>query len=327
LKGSPLLSGGLQSRIQKLLKGNQNDPNNAKYVRSLVIAIKNALENPKYKADVMKKLGGNINALRTGRQSMLAETMTSADIVAFTKEVNTLLPNIVGLTFELRQMVNKKNPNVVKEAESAVDAASTGTEIDASDIKQVKLFLSRLIDLSTLLESFDPIKATKASLKPIISVVLDINDMIVGTSGKKGLGKVDKTIDSAFQGIDILGGTDTTTTAGAGKETETPSDSFKPKEKTIIRAKAEEKPLTPNSMYQYYNGEWNYVSKTGFQAIDPEKGKNYVDKLNSLAKSGRDDTDDVMKLSNSDKKFDQSPAFKNLKEEFISPDIYREFYK
>jgi len=88
-----------------------------------------------------------------------------------------------------------------------------------------------------------------------------------------------------------------------------------PKEKLIIRAKDGEKPLTPNYLYQYFNGKWHVVNRTGITALNPEGGsKNIVDKLNDLAKKGRDDKSLVIQLSKENPAFNQG-AFKNLQKE------------
>jgi hypothetical protein len=220
LKSSPLFSENLQSRIQTLFKQKPNDKFRDKYAREFISAVKRSIISGK--AQYIKMLG-NPSAVR--KSMNITESMNVSDITGFSKQLTAVMPNIFGLLFELRQMYSKKNPNNITSKKPAAPAPTTaapapapttvapsgvslneaGDEITVQDIKNVKVLLSRLIELSPLVKSINPNKLTKATLNPLVLNLLDIGDA-VANDNKKGVGKINKTVDVAFQGIDILGG-------------------------------------------------------------------------------------------------------------------------
>ena len=297
-------------RLQKMMKLDASNPTNIKYVKALVNTIKNAVMNPANKAALQKQLGGNIAALRKG---MLAEDITSGDIAAIMKEINTLIPLLVNITFGLRQTTSKKNtsgtptspvkappgavPPVLPTAPVTEDTtnldktyttsgiegggkknvAAESKPLTVADIKLVKAFLTKVNDLSVVLKSFDPNKATKATIKPVISNILDIFDMVNGKIDPTI--KINKNIDSMFQGIDILGGDQTTS---------------KLKDGLMLKMKIGKN----DNIFKVVNGGWTHKQKDGtFGKIDPndKKGKEIINQLIALVNKGQDDTVQIQK--------------------------------
>lgn len=290
-KLNPIVSGTLVPRLQKMLKLDASNPTNIKYVKALVNAIKNSVSNKSNIASLQKNLGGNVSALR---RSMMAEDITSGDIVAITKEIKSLIPLLVDIAFELRQSVSKKNksstsiPTGVPPVLSTppITEADQTSQLTVEDIRLVKAFLTKLNDLSVSLKTFDPTKATRSTVKPIIGNILDIFDIVTGKVNPNI--KINKTIDSLFQGMDLLGPTTTTQ---------------KPKNGTIVVAKNKELGgMSDGQVFRFVDDKWmslgvianpSFDKKGELDDADP-KGKELISKLNVIG-SQRDDTTELEK--------------------------------
>ena len=77
-----------------------------------------------------------------------------------------------------------------------------GFKMDATTLKNVKLFLTQLIELSNAINKANPQNLDKATLKNLATASLNIGDILVN---KKGVGKSNQMLDKVLQGIDILG--------------------------------------------------------------------------------------------------------------------------
>lgn len=118
----------------------------------------------------------------------------------------------------------------------------------------------------------------------------------------------------------------TTPPAGGTPPTSpTTPTTFEPKDLTVIRGEgAADKPLMDGAVYQYFNKQWNLVTKTGLQPLDNVGKKTLIAKLTQFAKDGRDDKKDVVAA----KATAGSPAapadvIKQIKENYNS---YKQFY-
>ena len=80
--------------------------------------------------------------------------------------------------------------------------ADDGFKMDATTLKNVKLFLTQLIELSNAINKANPQNLDKATLKNLATASLNIGDILVN---KKGVGKSNQMLDKVLQGIDILG--------------------------------------------------------------------------------------------------------------------------
>ena len=225
---------------------------------------------------------------------MMAEDITSGDIVAITKEIKSLIPLLVDIAFELRQSVSKKNksstsiPTGVPPVLSTppITEADQSSQLTVEDIRLVKAFLTKLNDLSVSLKTFDPTKATRSTVKPIIGNILDIFDIVTGKVNPNI--KINKTIDSLFQGMDLLGPTTTTQ---------------KPKNGTIVVAKNKELGgMSNGQVFRFVDDKWmslgvisnpSFDKKGELDDADP-KGKELIAKLNVIG-SQRDDTTELEK--------------------------------
>jgi hypothetical protein len=97
---------------------------------------------------------------------------------------------------------------------------------------------------------------------------------------------------------------------------------FEPKDLTVIRGEGTaDKPLMDGAVYQYFNKQWNLVTKTGLQPLDKVGKKTLIAKLTQFAKDGRDDKKDVVAAAGSP----AAPAdvIKQIKENYNS---YKQFY-
>lgn len=75
-------------------------------------------------------------------------------------------------------------------------------KMDPTTLKNVKLFLTQLIELSNVINKANPQNLDKATLKSLAIASLNIGDILVN---KKGVGKSNQMLDKVLQGIDILG--------------------------------------------------------------------------------------------------------------------------
>lgn len=114
-------------------------------------------------------------------------------------------------------------------------------------------------------------------------------------------------------------------TPPAGRTTPATPSAFEPKDLTVIRGEGTaDKPLMDGAVYQYFNKQWNLVTKTGLQPLDKVGKKTLIAKLTQFAKDGRDDKKDVVAA----KATAGSPAasadvIKQIKENYNS---YKQFY-
>ena len=256
------------------------------------------------------------------------------DRQTFISEFTAAIPNLVGATAELRQVFYKKNPNSVYNfkatppklpmpaptftgakmvppviggklptgfAPKNEDLETRGNSVKPNqgavgnltgpDIANARAMFARLIDLGTILQGINPSSLDKARLKQLIINFLDIGDVLVY---KKGSKKTNKAVDTALQGLDILGGT-------AGQPQQQASG-FTPENKLVIYATKEDTGLLPSRIYQFFGGKWNIIAANGLQPLDPIGAKNAIIKLNQLAKAHRDDLDKVINLTKTNSK-------------------------
>ena len=80
-----------------------------------------------------------------------------------------------------------------------------------NDLRMVKAFLSKVYDLSLSVKSVDLNAPTKSKMRPVISNILDILDIATGQVNPSI--KINKKLDSAFQGLDVTGQSIATPTA------------------------------------------------------------------------------------------------------------------
>jgi hypothetical protein len=93
-------------------------------------------------------------------------------------------------------------PQQPPQAAPGAPGADDGFKMDATQLKNVKLFLSQLIELSNVINKANPQNLDKATLKNLATTSLNIGDILVN---KKGVGKSNQLLDKVLQGIDILG--------------------------------------------------------------------------------------------------------------------------
>jgi len=315
LKGSPLFSGNLQQRVVDMLK-TVDDPKSPEAKASIATlktflikfskAISDASAQYRQKVgdpnDVRTKITQNpqFTSLAEAAKDLLAQNKARQ---AFINDFTAVIPNLVGATFELSQVFNKKNPNSVYNFSAAPaqppklpmnedletkgkpvvpNTGATGN-LTGPDIANARAMFAKLIDLGLILQGLNPNGFTKANLKQLIITCLDIGDVLVY---KKGSKKTNKIVDNALQGLDLLG----------------PSQAFKPKEKTLVMAGLEDKPLTPKFLYQYFGDKWNTVTKAGLKPLDVKDADELIQKLNTLSKAGRNDYDKAIELIKTNKK-------------------------
>ena len=173
---------------------------------------------------------------------------------------------------------------------AATNPGASGN-LTGPDIANARAMFAKLIDLGPILQKVNPNSLDKASLKQLIITFLDIGDVLVY---KKGSKKTNKAVDAALQGLDILG-------PGGAAAPQAQQGGFTPKEKTLITLRVpptleDTGGLLPKALYQYYGGKWNVVTAKGLQPLDTKNMAKQIAKLTSLAKAGRNDYDEAIKL-------------------------------
>lgn len=118
----------------------------------------------------------------------------------------------------------------------------------------------------------------------------------------------------------------TTPNQGVPPVITTPNNSttFQPKDLTVIRGEGvADKPLQDGMVYQYFNKQWNLVTKQGLQPLDKNVKKAVINKLNQFAKDGRDDRKGLTK-SKAGTPAVSADIMSQLKENYNS---YIQFYR
>lgn len=236
-----------------------------------------------------------------------------------------IAPPIIGRKPGLPAGFAPKNEDLETKGKPVVPNTGATGKLTAPDIANARAMFAKLIDLGTTLQGLNPNGLTKANLKQLIITCLDIGDVLVY---KKGSKKTNKMVDNALQGLDLLGPGQ----AEAQPKQDGPKqDGFKPKEKTLVIADPEEKPLTPKSLYQYFGDKWNIVTKAGLKPLDVKGAAALIQKLNTLSKAGRNDYDKaigLIKTNKNDKsKGISSDVGNQIKEESLyNLSDYRKFF-
>jgi hypothetical protein len=109
---------------------------------------------------------------------------------------------------------------------------------------------------------------------------------------------------------------------------------FKPKEKTLITLRVppalkDTGGLLPKALYQYYGGKWNVITAKGLQPLDPKNAAKQIAKLTALAKDGRNDYDEAIKLMKTNSKDKGSGidyAVGNQVKEYFNITDYKKFF-
>jgi len=131
-------------------------------------------------------------------------------------------------------------------SEEKIDNSSS---LSVEELTRVKFFLSKLVDIGLLVKSIDVNSSDKVQLKNLYKNLLQLANIVVNKN-VKGV-KLNKKIDSAFQGKDILGDLPVNQKSSSVKKG--PGDMFKNTKKPDEKLKT----LTPTIQkpYDYEPGE------------------------------------------------------------------------
>lgn len=129
----------------------------------------------------------------------------------------------------------------------AAGGGSGKTALTPNDLKMVKAFLTKVSDLSASVKSLDLNAPTKSKMRPVISNILDILDIATGKVNPSV--KINKKLDSAFQGIDFTGQSIATPAAAPAASPAAPAAPATP----VTEAEGEEPPmnLSPDVKKQF----------------------------------------------------------------------------
>ena len=206
IKGSALFAGDLAARIQKVIDF-PVDKDPSKNIRAM-IGLRSFL----------KSLNGTLNTNSANFRKQIGDPsallqQVNEDFKQFNdllKQISAVMPSIVGATFELRQMFGVRKPQApgggapkgsVHPVISEEDQAKSNLSVE--ELTRSKFFLSKLIDIGLLVKSIDANQGDKVQLKNLYMNLLQLANIVVNKN-VKGI-KLNKKIDSVFQGKDILG--------------------------------------------------------------------------------------------------------------------------
>lgn len=214
IKQNQLFAGDLAARIQKVIDF-PVDKDASKNVRAMVEL-----------RTFLKSLNGILNTnsanfrKQIGDPSVLLQQVNEdiKDYSALAKQISDIMPSIVGATFELRQMFGARKPQapggvapkgsvppVISEEDIKTGAqlGQAKSNLSVEELTRAKFFLSKLVDIGLLIKSIDVNQGDKVQLKNLYKNLLQLANIVVNKN-VKGI-KLNKKIDSAFQGKDILG--------------------------------------------------------------------------------------------------------------------------
>ena len=218
LKSNPLFAGSLSVRLKNLLTV-KDDPKNLES-KIAVRKLKNFLVNInstiiQSSAKFKQKLG-DINVIRKDlvNPNIPAKVVkeAAADILKvendrklFLQQLNQIMPSIISVTIGLRQELRDKTKDKPKKvATPTAPIKEEAAQLNASNIVLAKAFLTKLIDMEAKLKKLNV--NDKDSLKDLLIFNLDFANVLVNKTPKGT--KTNKVIDSALQGVDILGGSE-----------------------------------------------------------------------------------------------------------------------
>ena len=249
IKGSALFAGDLAARIQNIVDakptGKIGDRSPMLKLRVFLKSINNVLNTNS--ANFRKQIGDPSTLL----QQVNEDIKEYSDLA---KQISAVMPSLVGATFELRQMFGVRKPQkspagavppVIKEQDIKDNISNLSTE----ELTRVKFFLSKLVDIGLLVKSIDVNSGNEVQLKNLYKNLLQMANIVVNKN-VKGI-KLNKKIDSAFQGKDILG--DLPVDKKLSPVKKGPGDMFKDDKKPEEKLKT----LTPTIQkpYEYEPGE------------------------------------------------------------------------
>ena len=207
IKGSALFAGDLAARIQKVIDFTFDQEDPSKNIRPM-IGLRSFL----------KSLNGTLNTNSANFRKQIGDPsallqQVNEDFKQFNdllKQISAVMPSIVGATFELRQMFGVRKPQApgggapkgsVPPVISEEDQAKSNLSVE--ELTRSKFFLSKLVDIGLLVKSIDANQGDKVQLKNLYMNLLQLANIVVNKN-VKGI-KLNKKIDSVFQGKDILG--------------------------------------------------------------------------------------------------------------------------
>jgi superfamily I DNA and/or RNA helicase len=214
IKGSALFTGDLAARIQKTIDF-PVDKDATKNVRSMIEL-----------RTFLKSLNGILNTnsanyrKQIGDPSVLLQQVNEdiKEYSSLAKQISDVMPSLVGATFELRQMYGKRQssapggkapagavPPVIKEEDIKLGGSlgQAKSNLSVEELSRAKFFLSKLVDIGLLVKSINVAQADQVQMKNLYKNLLELANLVVNKN-VKGI-KLNKKIDSAFQGKDILG--------------------------------------------------------------------------------------------------------------------------
>ncbi len=214
IKQNQLFAGDLAARIQKVIDF-PVDKDPSKNVRAMIEL-----------RTFLKSLNGILNTNSANFRKQIGDPsallqQVNEDIKQYSdlaKQISDVMPSIVGATFELRQMFGVRKPQapgggapkgsvppVISEEDIKTGAqlGQAKSNLSVEELTRAKFFLSKLVDIGLLVKSIDVNQGDKVQLKNLYVNLLQLANIVVNKN-IKGI-KLNKKIDSAFQGKDILG--------------------------------------------------------------------------------------------------------------------------
>jgi len=321
--------GAVGQFINKQLNPTGKAPTSAKKVKDLSV-------------DELKKIDKNIarlleeiaEELGDGSTEELIKNLKNHETEGLTSpEITNYITNISNVHNGIKQVIDEKNKSGEKGTSGTAGTAGTqgtagtagtqgtagtagtqGTEKPEDAVKDAK----------------DAANEPNATPKDVVQAIPDAPPP-VKQAAEDAASKPGATAQDVAKAVEDAGTTAAAQSTPQGTQgvAGTTGD-YKPKEKTLVIAKAGENPLTPKAIYQFFDGKWNFVSKKGLQALDLKGAANKINKLNVLSKDGRNDYEQAKSLIKKNPK-DKGPGIspevgKEIKENMFKVSDYKKFF-
>ena len=230
IKSNPLFAEDLTAKIVSIVDVKGDDQAAVNSLKEFLKLINQTIESQS--VNIRKKVGDPSAILSTLKENVPAAANIKSQ---FVKQINSVMPTIITLTFQLRQLLSNKNPNAQQQGKPVVNnptdtvkriGEAVGGPLTQQQVGVIKAFLSQLVNVGIAVKNINPAQMDDAKLKNLFRTLLILASVITNKN-IKGV-KVNAKIDKAFQGKDLVG-------PGGDKESNKvkkgPGDMFKPDQK------------------------------------------------------------------------------------------------
>jgi hypothetical protein len=207
IKSNPLFAEDLTTKIVSIVDVKSDDQAAVNSLKEFLKLINQTIASQS--VNIRKKVGDPSAILSTLKENAPAAANVKSQ---FVKQINSVMPTIITLTFQLRQLLSNKNPNAQQQGKPVVNnptdtvktiGEAVGGPLTQQQVGVIKAFLSQLVNVGVAVKNINPAQMDDAKLKNLFRTLLILASVITNKN-IKGV-KVNAKIDKAFQGKDLVG--------------------------------------------------------------------------------------------------------------------------